>query len=386
MITDRQWYLRVDRFLANRDFARTIPVLVAVTLFSSAVVRADGVMWEGGITTILQEADDSRVSTELTASADLFLTLPRDSGEWLLYIEASTAPEPNGVSSLYPTANADAGSVLNRDGDGGVQVSEFNYTFHLAENQRLMLGLVNPSAWLDRSRITNDENTQFLNGSFKNNATIEFPDYTLGAIMRWLESGARPEIVFVAASSDGIGDLPDRSYQDLLNLSADQRGAFLGAGASWLRERTSVRLGAWLRSNDHIVAGRPDEFERNYGVYAVFGWQTGDSALNFRFGAANEDVSVATHFAAAAYQQSTRIGVLGLGFARTRISNSFRQADLDDVSSAEVFLRIPIGDTGVQITPSLQYVQNPGFDAAGATASSSAIVAGVRFHWSAAQH
>ncbi|MBT8067720.1 MAG: carbohydrate porin, partial [Gammaproteobacteria bacterium] len=114
----------------------------------------------------------------------------------------------------------------------------------------------------------------------------------------------------------------------------------------------------------------------------VYGWRDGDNAMNFRIGAANEDVSVATRFAAAAYERSTRIGLFGVGIARTRISNSFRQADLDNVTSAEAFLRIAIGDTGAQITPSVQYVENPGFDTSGATFSSSALVAGVRFHWS----
>lgn len=40
------------------------------------------------------------------------------------------------------------------------------------------------------------------------------------------------------------------------------------------------------------------------------------------------------------------------------------------------------GDGGAQVTPSAQPVENPGFDASGATLSSSAIVASVRFHWS----
>jgi len=248
-----------------------------------------------------------------------------------------------------------------------------------------MVGLVNPSAWLDRSNITNDENTHFINGSFKNNATIEFPDYTIGAIMHWLGSAARPEITLVVASSDGIADLPDRSYQDLLDLSSNQRGAFLGAGASWLRERTSLRFGAWMRSDDHEVAGSPNEFEMNYGIYAVAGWEIGDDAINLRVGMANEAVSVATRFAAVAYERRTPIGLLGLGLSRTRISNNFRQADLDDVTSAEAFLRIPLGLSGAQITPSIQHVENPGFDTSGATLGSSALVAGVRFHWSFAK-
>lgn len=355
---------------------------LAICLLTTCGSDASEIAWEGGITSVFQDADDNRVDPELTASADLFITLPRSNGEWLLYIEASTSPDDDGVSAIYPTANADAGSVLDRDGNSHMQVSEFHYTFHLTDDRRLMVGLVNPSAWLDRSRITNDENTHFLNGNFKNNATIEFPDYTLGAVMRWLGSGPRPEVSLVVASSRGISDLPDRSYQELLDISSDNRGTFVGADAKWLRGRATIRLGAWVRTEDHPVAGSPNESEKNYGLYGVLGWQVAENALNFRLGMANEDVSVATHFAAIAYERSTRIGLFGLGISKTRIASSFRQADLDDAAAAEAFFRIPIGDSNGQITPSVQYVENPGFDTSGATTSSSAIVAGVRFHWS----
>jgi hypothetical protein len=367
----------VLRFAPRQRF-----VAMAICLVATGGIEAAEIVWEGGVTSIFQDADDSRVNSELTASADLFVTLPQSNGEWFLYIEASTSPDDDGVSAIYPTANADAGSVLDREGNSHLQVSEFHYTFHMSDDRRLMVGLVNPSAWLDRSRITNDENTHFLNGNFKNNATIEFPDYTLGAVMRLSGSGSRPEVSLVIASSQGISDLPDRSYQELLDISADNRGAFVGADAKWLRGQTALRVGAWLRAEDHPVAGSTDESEKNYGLYGVLGWHDAGNALNFRLGLANKDVSVATHFAALAYERSTAIGLLGLGVSKTRISNSFRQADLEDIAAAEAFLRIPIGDSNGQITPSVQYVQNPGFDALGATSSSSAVVAGVRLHWS----
>ncbi|MDH3578430.1 MAG: carbohydrate porin [Gammaproteobacteria bacterium] len=362
---------------ANQRF-----VALAVCLLATSGIEASEITWEGGVTSVFQDADDSRVDSELTASADLFITLPRSNGEWFLYIEASTSPDDDGVSAIYPTANADAGSVLDRDGNSHIQVSELHYTFHMTGERRLMVGLVNPSAWLDRSRITNDENTHFLNGNFKNNATIEFPDYTLGAVMRWLGSKSRPEVSLVVASSRGISELPDRSYQDLLDISSDDRDAFVGADAKWLRDRRTFRLGAWLRTENHPVAGSPNGSEKNYGLYGVLGWHDAGNALNFRLGVANKDVSVAAQFAAIAYERSTPIGLLGLGLSKTRISNSFRQADLDDVAAAEAFFRISIGDSNGQISPSVQYVENPGFDASGATSSSSAVVAGVRFHWS----
>ena len=243
------------------------------------------------------------------------------------------------------------------------------------------MGLINPSAWLDRSTIANDENKQYLNGSFKNNATIEFPDYTLGGVFRWSGSEFRPEVSLVIASSDGKADVPDRSYQDLLKLTSDERGAFLGIGAAWLREKTSMRLGAWLRSDDHVVADSSNETEMNFGVYGVLDWHNGVNAMNMRLGLANEDVSVATQFAAIAYKRQTRFGQLGLGVARTIIARNFRQADLDNTSTAELFFRIPVAAGSGHVTPSIQYVENPGIDTSGSTVSSSAVVAGVRFHW-----
>jgi hypothetical protein len=168
----------------------------------------------------------------------------------------------------------------------------------------------------------------------------------------------------------------------LLDISADRRGAFVGADARWVRDQTFARLGAWLRSDDHPVAGTPNGTEMNYGIYGVLGWRGAEDAVNVRLGMANEEVSVATRFAAVAYERSTSIGLFGIGIAKTRISNSFRQAGLEDVTSAEAFFRFPVGNTAGQITPTIQYVENPGFDTSGSTLSSSAIIAGVRFHWS----
>lgn len=356
--------------------------ILAFTASGIGAARAGDLKWEGGVTALAQESDDPRVESELTASADLFMTMSQSRGEWLLYVEASTSPRTNGVLSAYPTANADAGSVLDRDGGSHIQVSELHYTFHMPSDRWLMTGLINPSAWLDRSRISNDENTQFINSSFKNNPTIEFPDYTLGALMRWPGAESRPEILLVVASSAGIADLPGRTYQELLSLSDDERGAFLGAEAHWRRDRAYLRAGSWLRTSDHQVAGRPDKFESNYGAYGVLGWQGDQDAVDIRAGVANDAVSVATIFVAAAWQRSMPPGSLGLGVATTRISNSLRRADFDDVSSAEVFFRLPVFGGAGHVTPSIQYVENPRFELRGASSSASATVVSVRFHWS----
>jgi len=343
---------------------------------------AGEVQWEGGITTVLQHADDSRVEAEVTASADLFATLAMGSGEWLLYVEASTAPRARGVSEFFPTANGDAGSVLTNDGDGGVQISEFNYTIRHGGGNSLMLGLIDPSAWLDRSRIANDENQHFLNGSFVNNATIEFPDYTLGMVYRTSAQRRRPEVTVVIAGSDGIADLPDRSYQDLLDFNDTGRGIFLGSGASWLFDRLSLRIGAWVRTDEHEVADRPEEEENNFGVYGVVGWQSGPHALNVRTGFANADVSVARNFLGVAYQHTYSFGLFGIGAARSAISSGYRTGSRDSAFDSEVYLRIPILGGAGHVTPSIQYIEVPGFDATEIVPSSTALIASMRLHYS----
>ena len=354
--------------------------LSGVLAFSAAL--ADEVSWEGGITAVYQVADDDRADSELTASADLFASLRRERGEWLLYIEASTSPGSNGVSAYYPTANADAGSVLSSSGNSGLQISELNYTFLMENRRSLMLGLIDPSAWLDRGRIANDENKHFLNGSFVNNATIAFPDYTLGGVFRLLGSDRRTEYTVVISGSDGIADTPDRSYQDLLDLNEDGRGVFLGTGASWLHEHTSWRVGAWLRNDGENVDDMNDDNNLNYGVYGVFGWQVGANAMNVRTGIANSYASIAERFVAIAYQRDTALGVFGIGIARTQLAEGISSNGPDDAFDSEMYLRIPIlGDSG-HITPSVQYLEAPDIDASDSALDSSAFVASLRFHWS----
>ncbi len=336
--------------------------------------------WEGGFTAVAQYADDSRTDAEVTASLDLVGSLDTENGQWLLYIEASSTPRSNGVSALYPTVNADARSVLTREGSGGIQISELSYTHTWNDERSLMVGLVDPSAWLDRGRIANDENQHFINGSFVNNATIEFPDYTLGAIYR-RHAEDRPEITFVLTGSDGIADIPDRSYQDLLDLTSDERGVFAGAGIAWHRPKTSYRIGAWYRSDDHPVGGSPDENEANYGTYAVFGRQIGEGRINLRVGFANSDVSIADRFISLAWQRRVGPGLLGAGAAHTSISSGFQTGGDRDAFDSEIYYRIPFYSGKGHVTPSIQYVETANLSSSDVAANSSTVVAGVRFHF-----
>ncbi|MGB5258860.1 MAG: hypothetical protein WBN44_16530, partial [Woeseiaceae bacterium] len=71
-------------------------LLMLFAVGSTASADAGDLLWDGGVTAILQNSDDARTDSELTASADLCITLPRSKGEWLLYMEASTTPDSGG--------------------------------------------------------------------------------------------------------------------------------------------------------------------------------------------------------------------------------------------------------------------------------------------------
>ena len=358
----------------------TFSLLLAAPACLLTTVASADYSWTGGATGIFQTTDSQLVDSEWTLSADLVFKSTSERGEWLVYAEGSTTPDRNGVSSLYPTANADAGSVLNRDGDGGIQISEFNYTFFLEDEKTVSVGLIDPSAWLDLGRIATDENTEFLNGSFSHNATIEFPDYTLGGVFNWNGWDRGPDLAVVIGGSDGIADVPDNSYQDLLNIGSDGRGVFVGAQAGWSHKQLAFRLGGWWRSDEHAVLGTNRTSDGNYGSYVVVGWRKASDAVNFRFGVAKKDVSVANQFAAIAYERQTQHGLFGVGLAHTAVADSFQQRNLADVWDAEVFFRFSFANDRVQLTPSIQHVENPGFDGTGSGTPSTATVASIRLH------
>lgn len=192
--------------------------------------------------------------------------------------------------------------------------------------------------------------------------------------------GGRPEITAIVSSAEGIADLPRRSDQDLVNLFAGERSVFAGAGASWLNNRSSWRLGGWVRTDQQPVIDGSDSTEMNYGVYGVFGWADGTHAWNVRAGLANEKLSLATRFAAVAYHRRLSIGTMGIGVAHTYIAQYLRERKLDPAFDSEMFLRVPLGDTA-HITPSPQYVVNPLRRGADGPSSSDALIAGIRFHW-----
>ncbi len=339
----------------------------------------------GGATWVYQRELDTQ-ERDTSISGDLRFDLPIDGGGWFLYIEGASGTDAGSIFNRYPEINADAGSVLDRDGGGHIQVSELHYRIDFGGHSQLTLGQVDPSAQIDRSPIANDENTQFLGASFKNNATIDFPDYTMGAIYRRKATDREPEFTLMLTSSEGIADNPSRSYRELIDVTGAGDGVFAAASARWRLGDDgdgSRQLGAgvWLRSDERDHLDDPTRQSMNYGAFVVYDASFGEQAINLRAGIANKDVSPANRFAAIAWQRAFAAGTLGAGYARILESSRARRATSGDTDHAELWFRLPLLAESLHGSLSLQYVSNPGFDRSNITAEAHALFAALRLDY-----
>jgi hypothetical protein len=289
--------------------------LLAILLPSLAYSDWQSLRAEGGITATHQrETNGDRLDTG--ASGDFFLYLPVSRGEWMLHVESATSTSPDSLFSVYPESNSEAGTAQDSDGGSRLQISELYYRWTIDSGKELTLGEIDPSGYLDRSRIANDENSHFLGASFVNNPTIDFPDYALGLMYRLKRNESSPEITAILSSSDGLADNPGRSYRELIDISDAGKAPFAGLGARWSIRNTRIGVGGWYRSDEHPDLTEPELTLHNYGLYGVNGWQDGNNGVNFRIGAARDADSPAQLFVGAAHAGVTRVGAVGIGVGK----------------------------------------------------------------------
>lgn len=350
-------------------------------LLIGGTVADAGPMLSGGITVVGLFPEDERILNDLTMSADLYVEQAIGSGNLNVYIEANSRLDADQASSMLVESNADAGTALIRGGKGGVQLSELYYRKRMEGEAALSFGMLDPSSYLDRTRITNDENVQFLGASFVNNPTIAFPDYTLGVVYQRPGHERLPQINAVLASANGLADNPNLSYSELLRLTADDDGVFAAIGLGWENTDRLVRAGAWLNSRAHVLLEDPTRTAGSYGAYLVFGQSlTARHALNLRVGFADDDVTAGSRFVSVAWRARWRDHALGIAVARTFLSDKVVGNNLDDTTHLEMYGRFALNGRA-HVTGSVQHIINSGFQADASGPRSSAWLAGLRFHY-----
>ena len=345
----------------------------------SVAMSSQPIAVEGGYTAVLQVADDKNIDTELVGSFDWVTILPTAKGEWLMYVEGNTSPRNEGVVNQLGEANADAGSALDRDGKGRFQVSVLHY-IHQLHDALFVSGLLDVSSVLDSSEVANDETAQFLSGPLVHNSTIAFPDYSLGAVYN-RETGADSGYTFALTSSHGLADNPKASYAQLVDVTDDGKGVFFAAEGQWPLAGNKFHVGAWVNTADHMRLDGSAGSENNYGLYLSVDGHSAAGQWNVRAGLANEKVSQASRFLSAALERPLGKATMGLGIAYTGLSSDDITPELDDMVLAEAYLRFEAREN-MSVTPSIQWIENSGFDASGNTIDAEQTVLGLRVNQS----
>ncbi len=345
------------------------------TRHGSIPARVNGVRVEAGMVMTMQHASDPRVDDEALASLDIVSTIPTGHGHWMIYLEGNTSPRQDGVSALSPEANQDAATAVDHNDKGRLQVSALHYLW-FEGNSAFVLGLINPAGPVDNSDIANNETRQFLATTLVNNPTIAFPDYTLGMVYFYKPDYKNIDLTFLLSSSHGLGDNHDKSYSELVDVSADGKGVFAVAELIWKRPQHTWRSGIWVQTADNPYLDGSGQTASDYGIYLNADHQLGAFGVNLRLGLANPKVSLAARFIGLAVDRAFGKHHAGIGYTYTVVSDQ-AGADMADRSQAEVYYRLDLSDH-FAITPSLQHIRNSLFDNSGMSVDRNVNVFSVR--------
>ncbi len=295
------------------------------------------------------------------------------------------------------------GSVFGVNGDGAgrraMDVTEVWYEQAMCdETLRLRLGKMDFAGGFecrgcpvsfDGSAYANDETAQFLNGALVNNPTIPMPDMGLGAILYWnpveswyasigaidaqadaRETGFRTaftgEDYFFYAAETGVapqfdsgkGPMPGAYRVGVWNDPQDKERF---SDSKIMRDDTGFYI-----SCDQMVYKENEGVEdsQGLGVFTRAGW-------------ANKKVNDITDFLSLGFQYQGLLegrddDVLGLGYAKGIFSTEAGYADAFE-SVFEVYYNAQVAPW-VAISPSVQFVDNPGGD----NAVEDAVIFGLR--------
>ena len=340
-------------------------------------------------------------SYDLELSADLEKLLDIEGGRIFMLTE--------GVWSKSAGIDGPSvGSVFGVNGDARdrrtMDITELWYEqAFLDETLRIRLGKMdltggfehhNCPVSFDCSSYANDETTQFLNGALINNPTIPFPDYGLGVAVHYNPVGSW---YVSAAVADAQADIRETGFRTAFHKEDYLFYIFETGITPQLPSdngplQGAYRAGLWYdpqpkANTDYADAGK--SYRDDVGLYLTCDQMLlkenddpqdiqGIGAF-FRYGYANSKRNDIANFFSFGFQyqglfEDRDDDVLGLGFAHGTFSNSASATYTDDYESAlELYYSAQI--TGwLAVSPSIQYVANPG----GNKNISDAVVLGVR--------
>lgn len=335
-------------------------------------------------------------SYDIELSADLERLLGIEGGGLYMLTEGgwSEGIDASSVESMFGV-NGDA------CGDRVIDVTELWYEQALFDHSLLIrIGKLDLTGGFecrgcpvtfDGSAFANDETGQFLNSALVNNPAIPFPDYGLGVIVYYNPI----EWWYVSAgAADAQADIRETGFRTTFH---DEDYFFYIFEAGVTPQISSAngplqgayRVGMWVDGQDKARFSNSKNYRDDTGLYiscdqriykennepkdrqglGIFG----------RFGYANSDLNEIGNFWSLGFQYQGLIDgrdedVLGLGFAQGVFSDQASLSYTDDYESVvELYYNARVAGW-LNISPSVQYVANPG----GVKGVSDAVVLGVR--------
>ena len=243
----------------------------------------------------------------------------------------------------------------------------------------------------DGNMYANDECCQFLNAALVNNPTIPFPDYGLGAIIHW--SPIEHWYLSVGAA-DAQADKCETGFDTTLH-DEDYFVYMVETGITPQLDSANgplqgaYRVGVWYDPQPKANSDESKTYRDDTGLYVscdqMLAKENNDPddaqglGAFFRYGYASSLENDMTNFFSAGFQyQGPFCGrdedVLGLGFAHGSFSDSADATYTNDHESvAELYYSAQVTEW-MNLSPSIQYVANPG----GVDGTSDAVVLGLR--------
>jgi len=350
------------------------------------------------LTSIYQRNTKGGLSTnnrkgEFSGSYDLEMTadLQRLLGiEGVIFIHGeggwtdSEGIDGTSVGSVFGV-NADA--IGNRSLD----IVELFYEVPLGDRFTLTIGKIDFTGYFDASAFANDETAQFLNGALVNNPSIPFPDYSLGIIGTYNLSD---DWYLMAGAADAQADGRETGFNTAFH---DEDYFFFivesGIARQFESETGSLqgtyRVGLWYDPQPKAHSDSSKEYRDDTGLYISCDQEfikendipEDKQGLGgfFRYGYAPSKTNDLTNYYSFGAQYQGLIDgrdddVLGLAYAHGDFSDKADATYTEDYeSAAELYYSAQI-TPWMTLSPSVQYITNPG----GNEDVSDAVVCGVR--------
>ena len=243
----------------------------------------------------------------------------------------------------------------------------------------------------DGNVFANDENAQFLNSALVNNPTIPFPDYGLGVILHW---NPIADWYLSVGTADAQADKRETGF----NTAFHGEDYFVYLAETGITPRLesangplqgAYRVGMWYSPEPRAHSDADRLWRDDTGFYLSFDQllakENNDSddsqglGAFFRYGYADSKTNDIPNFYSFGVQYQGLLegrddDVLGIGYARGFFSDRASTTFRDDYESViETYYNTQI-TRHLSLSPSLQYVANPG----GTGSTDDAVVVGLR--------